>query len=153
MNIHRIHADIATAQFLNSPIGNPNNDEYIYDTAAYHIQQAIEKSIKYFLHDVYEVDDTSKRFRTHNLSDLILQLSLKDSSFIPNHQDLIDMVSEISDWEAGSRYNEDIVSTRTSISKALLIAEKLFSEVMEKEQELSQQYPVDYCDDIDFDDR
>ena len=60
MNLNRIKADILTAKNNLSPVGNPTNDEYLYDISAYHAQQAVEKILKYILHDIYGVDDTQK---------------------------------------------------------------------------------------------
>lgn len=40
-------ADIEIAKILMSPAGNPTNDELIVDQAAYHVQQGIEKALKY----------------------------------------------------------------------------------------------------------
>lgn len=71
MNYHdRSEADIYAARILISPVGNPTYDEGIYDIAAYHVQQAIEKELKYLLHDIYGADDNSRSFRTHDLSDV-----------------------------------------------------------------------------------
>lgn len=36
MNIKRIKADLETAKKLTDASGNPTNDEYLYDIAAYH---------------------------------------------------------------------------------------------------------------------
>ena len=43
----RAEADISIARLLLSPSGNPTNDEMITDQAAYHVQQGIEKALKY----------------------------------------------------------------------------------------------------------
>ena len=50
MNINRIKADITTAKLNCYPVGNPSNDEFMYDISAYHTQQAVEKCLKYLLH-------------------------------------------------------------------------------------------------------
>ena len=90
MNIKRIEADIQTAKYNISDSNNPTNDEFLYDIAAYHTQQAIEKTLKYYLHNVYGEDDTSKPFRTHNISTLLLKINKYDPEFTEKHQDLID---------------------------------------------------------------
>lgn len=43
----RAQADINIAKLLISPGENPNNDEMITDQAAYHVQQGLEKAMKY----------------------------------------------------------------------------------------------------------
>ena len=45
--LKRARSDIQIAKTLMSPAGNPTNDEMITDQAAYHIQQGIEKALKY----------------------------------------------------------------------------------------------------------
>ena len=42
----RAQADINTAKLIMSPIGNPTNDEGIYDIAAFHVQQSLRKRSK-----------------------------------------------------------------------------------------------------------
>lgn len=129
MNIQRIKADIDNVKIILSGYGNPTNDEYLLDIAAYHTQQAIEKCLKYYLHDVYKEDDTKKKFKTHNLSTLALWLSSYDKNFMENHEGLIDLLDEVTNWEASSRYGESIISTRKDINKAITYAEELYKEV------------------------
>ena len=45
--LNRAESDIYIANYLLSPIGNPMNDELLTAQAAYHVQQAIEKALKY----------------------------------------------------------------------------------------------------------
>jgi len=45
--LKRARSDIQIAKTLLSPVGNPASDEMITDQAAYHIQQGIEKALKY----------------------------------------------------------------------------------------------------------
>lgn len=129
MNINRIIADIEVAKRCCYSKNNPTNDEYFYDVAAYHIQQAIEKELKYILHNIYGMDDISRRYRTHNISTLIIFLEKYDTEFIQEHQKLVDMADTITEWEASCRYGENIVSTRRDIEKAVLIADSILSEI------------------------
>lgn len=126
MNINRISADIRTAETLCSSIGNPTNDEYIYDLAAYHTQQAVEKCLKYYLHNIYGEDDTTRAFKTHNISTLILMLN-KYGYQASN--ELISMSDELTGWEASSRYGESLISTRDSILKGIHLAKKLYQDI------------------------
>lgn len=126
MNINRIKADIKTAETLCSPVGNPTNDEYIYDLAAYHTQQAVEKCLKYYLHDVYGEDDTARSFKTHNISTLILMLN-KYGHQVSN--ELISMSDELTGWEASSRYGESLISTRENILKGINLAKGLYQDI------------------------
>ena len=43
----RARIDIQIAKTLMTPAENPTNDEMVTDQAAYHIQQGIEKALKY----------------------------------------------------------------------------------------------------------
>ena len=62
MNYHeKALRDIMVARHYNSAIGNPNNDEGLYDIAAYHTQQAIEKELKHVLHDLFKADETERQ--------------------------------------------------------------------------------------------
>ena len=45
--LKRARTDIQIAKTLLSPEGNPTGDEMIADQAAYHVQQGIEKALKY----------------------------------------------------------------------------------------------------------
>lgn len=129
MNINRIIADIEVAKRCCYSKNNPTNDEYFYDVAAYHIQQAIEKELKYILHNVYGMDDTLRSYRTHNISTLMIFLEKYDTDFIQKHQDLVDMTDTITEWEASCRYGENIVSTRRDIEKAISIADHILKEI------------------------
>ena len=131
MNINRIKTDITLAECGINPAINITNDEYLYDASAYHIQQAIEKSLKYILHNIYGEDDTTKKFKTHNISSLIIMLNSYDSNFINNHPDIVSIADEITRWEASSRYGESIVSTRNDIIKAIKYAKNLYNEILD----------------------
>lgn len=131
MNINRIKTDITLAECGINPAINITNDEYLYDASAYHIQQAIEKSLKYILHNIYGEDDTTKKFKTHNISSLIIMLNSYDSDFINNHPDIVNIADEITKWEASSRYGESIVSTRNDIMEAIKYAKNLYDEILD----------------------
>lgn len=130
MNFKRINADIKMAEYGISPAINVTNDEYLYDLAAYHIQQAVEKELKYILHDIYGEDDTERRFKTHNISSLLIMINEYDQDFINNHKDIVDISDQLTSWEASSRYGENIVSTREDINKAINCAKGLEEEIM-----------------------
>ncbi len=70
MNYHeKAQRDLAVAKNYNSAKGNPDNDEGLYDIAAYHAQQAIEKELKYILHDIYGADEAERLRSADYLSD------------------------------------------------------------------------------------
>ena len=68
MNIKKAETDIAIARSI---LSKGDISEYEYDAAAYHIQQAIEKSLKYYLSNVYGEDETRTAFKTHKIGTLL----------------------------------------------------------------------------------
>ncbi|MBR4747583.1 MAG: HEPN domain-containing protein [Desulfovibrio sp.] len=99
------------------------------DVAAYYVQQAIEKSLKCFLHNIYGVDDTTRSFRIHNIATLFNELERFNSDFSEKYQDLRTVSVAVSNWEALSRYEEWRCSTRTEVLAALGIAERLYEDI------------------------
>ena len=75
----------------------------IKNIAAYHLQQAAEKLIKYQIYQVLNDSDNRKMY-THDLSKLREYADSEGISLIvPEYID--DHLNSITDWEAGSRYN------------------------------------------------
>lgn len=134
MNINRIIVDIAVAKDCLSPTKNLTNDEYFYDMAAYHTQQAIEKEIKYFLQNIYGMDGSERKFKIHNIAQLLLFLNEYDNHFLYEHQDLVHIADEVTKWEASCRYGEDLVASKKEIQNALSIACNLLDEIKEMNQ-------------------
>ncbi len=118
----RAQADIDIAKLLLSPKGNPGNDEMITDQAAYHVQQGLEKAMK------YQTEMLGAEYRkTHNLVGLIADLEkngfavsdkLKEKAFI------------ISDWEASSRYKDDFCAMKKDIEEAIVLYEELRDKIL-----------------------
>ena len=127
MNLRKADADIAAAELLLSPLGNPSNDEALLDLAAYHIQQGIEKLLKYRLHELHGADDTAGAFRTHKIYDLINMLEEQYEEVLP--ADLKKMAITITDWEAESRYNDNLTATREEMEAAIRIYRGLRAEI------------------------
>ena len=122
--LRRSESDIAIARILLSPEGNPTNDEMITDQAAYHVQQGIEKALK------YQTEMMGIPYRKiHNLVGLISDLEkngyavdskLKAKAFV------------ISDWEASSRYNDDFSVVREDIEDAISMYEDLKNDILDR---------------------
>lgn len=117
MLLERADADIQAARLLLSSVGNPTNDERMTDLAAYHAQQAIEKLLKYVLHDGIGADNIAREFKTHNLFYLIDRIERESDFIVPDS--LKEMADEITDWEANSRYGESFVSEKNKIQSAV----------------------------------
>lgn len=122
MNYHdRSQADIKVAKYLISAQGNPSNDEGIRDIAAYHVQQAIEKELKHLLHDLNGVDDTTRRFKTHIIEELIQQAEELDLE-IPDY--VKEIAFDLSEWEAASRYSESSIAVTNEINDAISVYDR-----------------------------
>lgn len=94
----------------------------IKNIAAYHLQQAAEKLIKYQIYQSLESTDNRSMY-THDLSKLLdyaeaegLELIVPD--YIRNH------ANQITDWEAGSRYDFSFVCRIDTLKKCYEIIEK-----------------------------
>ena len=131
MNINRIYADLFTA-YNNLEIAS---DEYIIDIAAYHTQQAIEKSLKYYLHNLYGVNEEDANYKIHNIANLIKQICRFDPKFAENNHDLIACANKLTIWEASTRYSHGIISNVKGIKKYLKIADRLYNNIKKIEEE------------------
>ena len=89
--------------------------------AAYHLQQAAEKLIKIQVYANCKQIDNSKMY-THNIRKLILYAdSLSFGAIIPQY--IRDYSLEITDWEAGSRYDVGFSVRIDTLRKALAVIE------------------------------
>ena len=108
-----IRADIIAAKQAIEYFDQKGTKE-IKNIAAYHLQQAAEKLIKYQIYQVLKTDN--HRMYTHDLSRLLDYaeaegLTLIVPDYIRNH------VNQITDWEAGSRYDFSFVCRIDTLKK------------------------------------
>lgn len=135
-NYHdRAEGDIKTAKILISPISNPTNDEVINDNAAYHVQQAVEKELKYILHDILGEDDTTRKFKTHDIADIINQIEEKGYEI---SEDIKEIAYDLSEWETTSRYGTDIVASREEIINVIELYDVLVTNANEILREVQE---------------
>ena len=127
--LDRAKYDLEAARIFLTPIGNPNNDEGLYDIAAYHVQQSIEKALKHILHDLCKMDDDSKEFKTHNIVALIRKVE-NTSDFDPS-DNIRSKAVKVTTWEAKSRYNAGSVATRNEIADGIRATEELIKKISE----------------------
>ena len=129
MNYHeKALRDLAVAKNYNSAKGNPDNDEGLYDIAAYHAQQAIEKELKYILHDIYGADETERKFKTHGIPALIDQVE-DYNVIVPDEVKAI--AYDVTGWEASTRYPGGAASDREEINDAIKVYENFAKYVAE----------------------
>ena len=129
--LKRARSDIQIAKTLMTPAGNPTNDEMITDQAAYHIQQGIEKALKYQT----EISGIPYK-KIHNLIGLISDV--EKTGFVVSN-DLKAMAFQISDWEASSRYNDDFTVLREDMEKAINLYEELEEQILKRLSETCAQ--------------
>lgn len=130
--LKRSHIDIQIAQKLMSPEGNPSNDSMIYDQAAYHIQQGIEKALKYQT----EISGIPYK-KIHNLTGLIEDV---EKTGLSVSDKLKMMAFQISDWEASSRYNDDFSVQTKDLETAITLYTELVDQILKDiEEKLSVQ--------------
>ncbi len=132
--LKRAAVDIRIAKTLLTHEGNPTNDPMVTDQAAYHIQQGIEKALKYQT----EISGLSYK-KIHNLVGLIVYV--ESTGFIVS-KDLKSMAYQISDWEASSRYNDNFTVNKADLEKALRLYEELEKQILDL---LTQQLGTDDC--------
>ena len=139
-----ITADIAAVKYFLSAEGNPNNDEAMYNIAAYHAQQAIEKALKFYLREIFGEDENDRALKVHDIATLAGWLQLEYNADIPS--EIIDRAEEITDWEANSRYGHSLVTTRESILSLVPLMEAVRDNVREIEEKISNGISVSGSD-------
>ena len=124
MTLHdRALSDVTVAKQLASPIGNPTGDEGIYDIAGYHIQQGIEKELKYILVQECQYKEEELKQIGHDIDALVAKV--ESETDIRLSDTLKCMASEITSWEAGTRYGASALVLVEEINKAIEEFEKL----------------------------
>ena len=94
----------------------------ITDQAAYHIQQGIEKALKYQT----EISGLPYK-KIHNLVGLITDV---EATGFTVSNELKSMAFQISDWEASSRYNDDFTVLKEDLLKAVHLYEELETQIL-----------------------
>ena len=118
MTLHdRALSDIKVAKQLISPVGNPTGDEGIYDIAGYHVQQGIEKELKYILVEECQYQEGELKQIGHDIDALVDKV--ENETNIVLSDTLKWMASEITNWEAGTRYGSSAVVLIEDINNAI----------------------------------
>ena len=118
--VQRIRADLRNA-FL----AKGDGDEWVLQTAAYHVQQAIEKCLK----QVYVECGVDYR-HTHEIGSLVKNLPAEQRLLsIASLADLEDMLDSLEKWEAATRYDDPYMATRRRVDRLYTFAEQLYAEL------------------------
>lgn len=130
--LFRAKSDLRTAKFN---LGG--DDDYDLLIAAYHIQQAIEKTLKLILKEL-GISYT----KTHRIEDLMSRLP--DSQDLLN-EDWLDWLetnsSTLYDWESKTRYIEGYSVTRRHVLRMYNDAVRFVAELEEVLQSLKEEAP------------
>lgn len=134
MKLYQPKSDLDAVQLF---LEHPEN-EHLIDLASYHLQQAVEKCLKYMLYNIYGMDENSRKYRTHNITQLCYMINKLDADFLDKHQDLLINSYKLTTWEAGSRYDEKFYVKTQEIENTYKFAMDLYNELVEYERNLSQ---------------
>jgi len=110
----RAKADLQNARLI---LSQNNPDELFLDIAAYHVQQAIEKMVKYAL-----AINGVKHKQTHDMDVLYEQLEDAGIEVFPWLRENIDILNA---YATKTRYGTNIVATTRKITQLLALAEEL----------------------------
>ncbi len=92
----------------------------MYTLAAYHLQQAVEKSLKAVV--VYKLGYLSREYKTHNIS-VLIEFLRKEGMELP---DYVQKSEHLTDFAFTTRYPDDYVPvSKTEYEEAFQIAKKV----------------------------
>lgn len=133
-----VHADIMIAKNILYPQdGNTSNQSpYLLNQAAYHSEQAIEKSLKAIIRAKDENPD-EKILKTHNVEGLLLKVELCQPNFVQEHSFIAENAHKLSCFNE-LRYGDE------SVGKADTYI--LFKEARALYQEIEKEYLKDSPD-------
>jgi HEPN domain-containing protein len=97
------------------------DDESYASAVCYHLQQAVEKALKYW------ISMRGKSYpKTHDISAL---LAIADGCDIPYPEELLAFADMLTLWESTSRYKDDFTATGKQIEKAFTICDQLYKNI------------------------
>ena len=121
----RALADLSAAKRLIEMSGATSRSA-ILDLAAYHLQQATEKSLKHII-PVCVMEKDIRRFRTHNIPSLIGMVEHATHYRVPRKIKRI--AEKLTLWEATARYSSDPVATKDELQAALAAIEPFMFDI------------------------
>ena len=95
----------------------------IKNVAAYHLQQAAEKLIKYQIYQSIGTNVSIKQMYTHDLSKLI-EYADAEGIYLVVPEYIAAHINSITDWEAGSRYSISFSVRIDSLKKCYEVIDK-----------------------------
>ena len=97
------------------------------DMAAFHVQQAIEKTLKHIIQTKAGISETDKGYKTYDLVSLIVMIEERTDFVVPDA--LKSIASDVTGWEASSRYGGSYTGTLSEIRQAIDLYRELRAEV------------------------
>lgn len=134
----------------------PENDEAYMNTVAYHLQQAVEKTLKAFLECVGVTVPN-----THDI-DKLVRMSENNGSRVVITEWIEDKTDMLTRWETDTRYDIDYCVEKKKVQTGLIkvkefmdlngLKEELRDELKNEETRVKLQefFPKDYCPKNDF---
>lgn len=120
----RAIADLSVAKRLINEDVSPRSA--VLDLAAYHLQQAVEKSLKHII-PICVMEKDVRRFRTHNIPSLIETVEHATHYRVPRKIKRI--AEKLTLWEATARYSSDPVATKDELQAALAAIEPFMFDI------------------------
>ena len=120
--LDRASADLANVNFI---LSNHHADELQLDIAAYHIQQTIEKTVKFYLQSngiVFE--------KTHDMDKLWTQC---EKAELPLPKWIYDNIDILNTYATQTRYGADTVSSLRKITQLATWAKELIAQLAPEE--------------------
>lgn len=126
-----IKADIMTARYALNEYEANGRFKDIKNICGYHIQQAVEKLIKYQIYQqVEEVDN--RQMYTHNIGALLAYAKKRGLDLVvPEY--ILKNSEVITSWEAGSRYDLHFSVRVDTLRKMLSVVNIWYDEIFQKE--------------------
>lgn len=127
LSLGLIKADIKTAEYALKEYLADKHFKDIKNICGYHIQQAVEKLIKYQIYNHADAPD-NKELYTHNIGALIAYADRNNIPiYVPDY--IVTNAEIITMWETGSRYDLHFSVRVDTLEKTLGIVIRWFDEI------------------------
>ena len=122
--LQRAYMDIQAAKAISV---YPFVDELQYDALAYHVQQSIEKLMK------YELESNGIEYPFDHRVNILYEL-MEDNNLSPPKW-IWDNRVVLNEYATKTRYGEDLVATKKEVMQLLEYAAKYYNSVQKKQEE------------------
>ena len=130
----RAKADLESAQVM---LSISQRDELFLDIAAYHVQQGIEKLVKYML-----IEDGVRPLQTHDIDILIEQMEKAEIIVPPWVSENADILNS---YATKTRYGTNLIATKRKITHLLNLAEEMLQSLKPESIEDDMAKTATFC--------